>query len=129
MSDDEDSQVSVVAVSAPLFRDGFNHIQVFTSDDQVPLGVQIDEYRYDTVSIRAPKRRRIRFYGADKRDQLLDAQGHQVLASLKSEPSKPYRELSKAFAPEKILELEFMGHLKIDRTVSFTDKTWRVSAR
>ncbi len=129
LSDDEDTQVSVVAVSAPLFRDGFNHIQIFTSDHQVPLGVQIDEYRYDAVSIRSPRRKKIRFYGADKRDQLLDDQGLKVLNDLKGGAAKPYKDLSKEFPASKLLELEFTGHLLIERTVGFNDKTWRVRTK
>ncbi|NEJ88891.1 hypothetical protein GR223_23655 [Rhizobium leguminosarum] len=129
LSEDEDSQVSVVAICAPLFRDGFNHVQVFTSDDQVPLGVEIEEYRYEKVSIRSVNRRKIRFYGADKRDELLDDKGREILAGLRTAKARTYLDLSKEFSSSKLLELEFTGHLTINRTVKFNDKTWRVSAR
>ncbi|PTV76386.1 metallophosphoesterase family protein [Agrobacterium pusense] len=127
--DSDDGQISIVAISAPLLRDGFNHVQLFTSDDNVPLGVQIDEYRFETVGITGPKRRKIRFYGPEKRDRLIDETGKDIISLVRSQSSSRFSELSDKFSAHKILELEFAGHLMIDRTLEFNDKTWRVSCR
>ncbi|WP_158284933.1 metallophosphoesterase family protein [Hoeflea marina] len=129
LADDQDGQISIVAISAPLLRDGFNHVQLFTSEDNVPLGVQIDEYRFETVGITRPKRRKIRFYGADKREQLIDDKGREIISLVKSQARSRFSDLTDQFSVLQILELEFTGHLMIERTLEFNDKTWRVSCQ
>ena len=123
----DDGQISIVAISAPLLRDGFNHVKLFTSDENLPLGVQIDEYRFETVGIKGPKRRKVRFYGPEKRQRLIDDAGREILSLVKSQSSSRFTELSDKFSASKILELEFAEFLKIDRTLEFSEKTWRVN--
>lgn len=135
VSGHEDGQHGVIAVSAPLFQDGFNKIDIAFDSQSKPLGVRIEQFRYDKTGMRerTPVIRMPFQFGRFRlsRTQPLARKIFELLIDGRTRYFSDIHDHFNASNKEQIAnalsELEWLGSVEI-RNLDSSPENWQVSS-
>lgn len=134
ISSSETSECGIISISAPLFELGFNIIEIFFDTSNNPLGIVIDQHRYDENGQRKriPKKR-IPFQFGKFRLARTSALSRSVFNHILNEKIVYFADLRLNFSNTEqelagaVSELEWLGSVEI-KNHDQDPKHWLVSA-